>query len=389
MDNGKLLSKYFILFLFFFIFCFSNISWAATYYVSPNGSNTNPGTIRKPFKSLSFVANKKVRPGDSVIALDGTYYDSDQGKNEAMLYIRKGGTSDKKIVFKAQHPGKAVLDGRNIVEYGIFSSSGVNYLTIEGFEIKKCRLFGIRVNGRQILITKNIIHNNGNTYDPNSDYGAGGIYTSEKASYITIDGNKIYNNGRLSLSKGQKHSNLDHGIYLCSPNSTIINNLIYGNQSYGIQIAGYKSADHVVISNNTIFNEQNRGGIITWLTGAKSCIIQNNILFKNNGYAISFYKDGGRHTARNNIFFKNKHDEILQFMTSDNNICKNKEKEPLLNNSYVPTAISPAINAGCLDDAPDHDIDGNPRTNKNAVDIGCYEYINRALSSPKNIRIAQ
>ena len=87
---------FFILSIFFFILYFDHLSLCTTYYVSPAGSDANPGTLGKPFKSLSYVANKKVQPGDTVIALDGIYYDTDQGKNEAILYIRKGGTSEKR-----------------------------------------------------------------------------------------------------------------------------------------------------------------------------------------------------------------------------------------------------------------------------------------------------
>lgn len=371
------------------IFFLSHAAHAATYYVSPYGSDNNLGTLNKPFKSLSHVA-RKVQPGDTVIALDGIYYDTDQGKNEAILYIRKGGTSDKKIVFKALNPGKVVLDGKNKVKYGIYIAPGAAQITIDGFEIKRCWHFGISIAGDYITVKKNNIHDNGLTCPADYPYGEGGIYTDKQASHITIDSNKVYHNGRLYLHKGDhKNDNEDHGIYICSSHSLIINNLIYDNQAFGIQIAGYGILTDVVISNNTILNEQNRGGIIVWNRGAKDCIIQNNIIFNNNGYAVSFLKDGGHHIVRNNILFNNSDGEILEFMTSANNIYENKITNPMLDESFIPVAGSPAINAGYSNDAPSHDINGLIRNNNDGVDIGCYEHISSdsTIEPPSGLRV--
>ena len=83
------------------------------------------------------------------------------------------------------------------------------------------------------------------------------------------------------------------------------NNLIYGNQAYGIQIAGYVSLGTVLIANNTIVTQQNCGGIIIWQTGAKGCVIQNNTVTNNAGYGLDFYGDGGGHVVQNNIFYGN------------------------------------------------------------------------------------
>ena len=367
------------------MFYLSNIAWSATYYVSPSGSDANPGTIYKPFRSLSFVANKKVKPGDTVIALDGTYYDTDQGKNEAILYIRKGGTSEKRIVFKALNPGKAVLDGRNIVKYGICCPA--SYVDIEGFAISKCREWGISVYGSRIDIYRNTIYDNANNCPADFPYGVGGIFASSSASYITIDSNRIYHNGRLYLQIGKhKNDNQDHGIYLCSKHSEIVNNLIHDNQAYGIQIASYNDVNNVIISNNTIFGEQNRGGIVLWRESTMNCIVQNNIVINNKGFAIKFLDDGGHHIIRNNIFFNNSSGIFNTYSSPGNSILGNMITDPMLNDSFVPKDGSPAINNGYIANAPNHDIEGKLR---NAIDIGCFEYEKdeSSLNPPSNIHI--
>src|SRR5579864_4080172 len=45
---------------------------ATTYYVSPSGSDTNPGTQAAPFRQIR-AAIAKVKPGDTVSIADGSY----------------------------------------------------------------------------------------------------------------------------------------------------------------------------------------------------------------------------------------------------------------------------------------------------------------------------
>ena len=49
--------------------------FAAEYYVSPSGKNDNPGTLEKPFKTITFAA-KKAAAGDTVKILPGLYRES-------------------------------------------------------------------------------------------------------------------------------------------------------------------------------------------------------------------------------------------------------------------------------------------------------------------------
>src|SRR5688572_13789995 len=45
---------------------------AATYYVSPSGSDSNSGTQGQPFRNIQAAANL-VNPGDTVLVSPGTY----------------------------------------------------------------------------------------------------------------------------------------------------------------------------------------------------------------------------------------------------------------------------------------------------------------------------
>jgi len=247
---------------------------------------------------------------------------------------------------------------------------------------------GISTYGSYVVIKNNNIHDNGLTCPADYPYGAGGIFTAPDSTNIVIDSNKIHHNGRLNLTVKDKNGNKDHGIYICSSNSSIINNLIYSNQAFGIQISGSKFLGSTIISNNTISNEKNRGGLALWQGGTKNCIIQNNIIANNHGlaWAIEFLKDGGHHIIRNNIFFNNSLGVFNPYSSPGNSILGNMITDPMLNDSFVPKDGSPAINNGYVANAPNHDIEGKSR---NGIDIGCFEYEKdeSSLNPPTNIHI--
>ncbi len=94
---------------------------AATYYVSPNGSDSNPGSQALPWKSISKAAST-LAAGDVAIIRDGTY-------TEPQIQFANSGTASQPIVVRAENKHQAVLS----------STSGCNpnisilgsYVTIE------------------------------------------------------------------------------------------------------------------------------------------------------------------------------------------------------------------------------------------------------------------
>ncbi len=285
-----------------FVLFFSNAAISATYYVSPSGSDSNVGSLTAPFKTLAKPACL-VNPGDTVIASKGVYYENYQAQGVFGLLLSRGGTASNPILFMSASPGGAIIDGNNTVQIGVYIPA--NYVQIQGFQMRNFSREGVSVHGQYATITGNIVHNNGSDTTVSPSIGHNGIYTDQNATNCMVNGNIVYGNGRLSLGPGIPYGSEDQGVYLCSPNSTVQNNLIYGNQAYGIQIAGYVSLGSVLITNNTIVTQQTCGGIIIWQTGAKGCVIQNNTVTNNAGYGLDFYGDGGGHVVQNNIFYGN------------------------------------------------------------------------------------
>lgn len=52
---------------------FSVNAWATTYYVSPNGNDSDDGTLKSPFASIQ-LALDKAQPGDKVMLTSGDYF---------------------------------------------------------------------------------------------------------------------------------------------------------------------------------------------------------------------------------------------------------------------------------------------------------------------------
>ncbi len=94
---------------------------AATFYVSPTGSDSNPGTELSPWKSIGKAAST-LSAGDTAIVVNGIY-------TEPQIQFTKSGTASQPIVIRAQNKHQAILSSTsgcnpNISIYG-------SYVTIE------------------------------------------------------------------------------------------------------------------------------------------------------------------------------------------------------------------------------------------------------------------
>jgi hypothetical protein len=196
-------------------------AYAATYYVSITGSDTNPGTQSLPWKTIAKAESMMVA-GDTVIVLSGYY-------NERVTISGTNGQYMEPITFIGQD---ARMNGFVIKS---------NYIAVEGFTINNVPSYGIDVQGNHSIVQNNSISNTSSecirvgTHGGNwLDIYSAGQYTIVKNNVLTrchtdgiitfgrnntIDGNDI--------SHSWSASGDANGIEFFGSGHTISNNVIH------------------------------------------------------------------------------------------------------------------------------------------------------------------
>ncbi len=101
-----------------------------TYYVSPSGDNSNPGTLQRPWKDPGY-ASRKLKPGDTLIILGGTYI---LQKFDQDIIIPPSGGENAWITIKGESGKRPILkSGENLLT--AIDLSGKSYIRIENLEI--------------------------------------------------------------------------------------------------------------------------------------------------------------------------------------------------------------------------------------------------------------
>ena len=103
---------------------------AATYYVGPNGNNSNPGTREQPWATPGY-GSRQLQPGDTLIILGGRYVLSEY---DADVITPLSGTASAWITIQGEEGNRPVLAGRNGLLTAI-NLSGVQYVHIQNLEI--------------------------------------------------------------------------------------------------------------------------------------------------------------------------------------------------------------------------------------------------------------
>lgn len=406
---------------------------AATYEVSPSGSDSNPGTAAAPWKTLQKAANT-VHAGDTVLVNDGTYVGFRQ---------RTSGTAASRITFKSKNKwGAKVTSMGPLGDVDNICVLSASYVTIDGFESTTSARAGIGVrtmgddtgaDTRDDIVQNCYCHHNGlpsggahdgiftgfalNFSALNnvcSNNGEHGIYVSNSADNPIVRGNTcssnracgIQLNADLSTGDGDQDGlisnfliedniltgngtaggsaiNLDGDI-----NGIVRNNLIYNNLSTGIAlygIDGAQASNHDVVVNNTIYNPSANRAALLIADDANNNVAFNNILISHNGieidaatgfqhdYNVVSSFDGGAYSAH------------------ETNTAATALFTNVAGNDYHLSTTSPAKNTGVASfaskSAPTDDIEGNTRPAGGAYDLGCYEAAGAVTPVPPTVTV--
>jgi hypothetical protein len=133
----------------------------AAYYVSPNGSDDNPGTVSAPFKTIT-KARDTVRTinsamtGDIYVYLRGGDY---RITSPITFEVKDSGTGNHRIFYQA-YPGETpVINGATKVTGWTASSGGVYKATLD----RKTKLRNLYVNDARANMTSKVVSSKGGT----------------------------------------------------------------------------------------------------------------------------------------------------------------------------------------------------------------------------------
>ena len=272
-----------------------------TYYISPNGSDSNSGlSSQVPLKNFS-AAFGKMTSGGTLIVMDGTYTPSSQ------IGVSLNGSSSNYIQIKAQNKGKAIISGGNNTKannYALMSISG-SYIMIDGLVFKDLKAqtgaTGVKLeNGANHIIIANCTFTSIRTaslvteaskdnenlqYTANAIIGYGDSNTSpissiliykntctnmetgwgecisltENCTHVSIIENYLDDTGNIGIDVGGNYvtslpANLRFTRYAYIAHNTVANESTedtYGDTCYGIYADG---GQHIQIIGNKVAN---------------------------------------------------------------------------------------------------------------------------------------
>jgi parallel beta helix pectate lyase-like protein/List-Bact-rpt repeat protein len=390
-----------------------------TFYVDPAGNDSAAGSSAAPWRTLQKAADT-VRAGDLVIVRAGHY---------AGLYLTTSGTATDPITFRGE-PG-AIVDSQNPRTQDGINLEGASYVVVESFTVTGVPRAGIRsvvnhhvtirnntgdLNGRWGILTgfsDDLLIENNVMSRSQAEHG---IYVSNSGDRPVIrrnhvwgnNANGIHMNGDLSqggdgvISGAVVEDNIIHdngvaggsGINGDGVQSSIIrNNLLYNNHASGIslyQIDAGQPARNNQILNNTIVMASDARWAINIQNASTGNVVRNNILFNQHPFrgsiAISadslpgfvsdtnvimdrFSMDGGDTRVTLAAWRSASGQDAHSILATPATLFAS-----FTGNDYHLSATSPARDAGGSVANVTDDLEGAPRPQGSAFDIGAYEF---------------
>ena len=368
------------------------------YYVDgERGADAGPGTLARPWRTITYALRRVPASGSVILVRAGTYGDM-------IRYERRG--DPRNPVTLRPYPGEHVLltAPPKSISHAIWirrasalrvhgfeitaptSNTGIKIENSDDIEILGCDIHhtghsGLLIAGtgstppagnRNIQVWNNRLHDNG------------GAWISEN-SFWRVGDHSVYWGGVSSNSDG-----IDHSTY----GGVLANNLFY-NQPYGFQVQIGSQASGLIVTNNTFYRANGpypAGGSITLYTETRTpAYVTRDVLIVNNiiTYAANkgVWGSGGgglmsTNMVRNNLAYGNAQGDFLNYFGSASNVLFQlgsnlTGRRPLFVSArqldFRLQPRSPAI--GNADSAYATPTDFLGRSRVAAADLGAFEWV--------------
>jgi Right handed beta helix region len=413
---------------------------AGPWYVSNSGSNGNPCTESQPCQTFEYVRANKLQSGETVYFRAGSY----PGIRVTAAQNIPSGANNSSRTLIAGYPGEfPYIDTIDIVYNdvpGNPSKRGLTqYVTFQNFKSRGVGSTGCQqvYNGIDMTCGGHFIRFQDLEVTNNNDGTScvGGGFGATHTEHINL----------IVHHCGQ--TNLDHGFYVCVPDSLYERINVYSNSGYGMQLyeAGpyYPCGSGMIVRNSYIHHNGTTAGGGATIADGDNIQFYNNIVAFNPGgidfvysgnkpdlynlqvYNNTFYGNGGSALTlgnpccgsetihvnpkiRNNLFSNNSNDINERNVSSPqytNNLCPSLTTgcthtgNPALTNPaggiFTIEANSEARNKGATLTTFTTDYAFQARNQGGAWDIGAYEYpeggggFDFAIQSPGNQSVTQ
>lgn len=303
------------------------------FYVSPNGNDSNVGSIGAPLKTVNFALSL-AQAGDSVVVRAGTYI-------EKIQFPRSG--AEGNYITLIAYPGEQpLISGTGLPVVGheaLVTLQSVNWIWIEGLEIAYLStseggrmVDGILVTGSSsnVMVLKNHVHHIHNNASPSVGREGHGIHLKGNASEpirnvfvhdneihdnrtgtsenLTVNGyvkdfdirsNKIYNgeniaiciaggygaNGQPAFDYAHSGSVVDNQIWNIDGSTGQVPVLLEAPGTIGIYIDG---ARYITVENNRVWNSDRGIGLVSENDGfpTEHCTVRGNVVYNNRAEGI-------------------------------------------------------------------------------------------------------
>lgn len=266
---------------------------AAEYYVSPTGSDTNPGSIDQPFASLE-KGHSVASAGDTIWIRGGTYHLTKQVK------LSKSGTSDaNRIKFWAYQSEAPIFDCSQYVTSNTAADVPVilltgNWLHLRGFEVSNAKV-GVSGDHSYSLVRSEGASNN--TFELlNLHHGFGpGLFISKGNGGNLILNCDSHDNYDKNGSQGDGQNGDGFGVHYQSTGTSTI---VRGCRAWLNSDDGYDLIQQeypvIVEGSWAVRNGYANGGSTSPADG------------NGNGFKMGSSDTGVRHIVQRNVAWKNK-----------------------------------------------------------------------------------
>ena len=266
---------------------------AGSYFVSPDGSDSYPGTEEKPWKTIRKAA-EIAAPGSTVYIKAGTYYER--------VNIKVSGISaEKPVVFRNYESDRVVIDGSESdasIQEDIVRIENQSFVTLTGLEIANnvngdadYEITGVGVwgAGEGIEIRNCKIHDiryTGASRNPGARAIA--VYGRDSAAPITglvIDGNEIWDIACGSGEAATVSGNVD--------GFEFTNNYVHDNDNTALALVGDGAYKGEPVCTGSTVNRA-RNGFVAYNKMEKNNRAGNPVYFENDFNAGAVYANGAR-----------------------------------------------------------------------------------------------